>query len=74
MSAGHFQRKGKSLSNMSSRREKEKRLRPRNHPYKRNHFNQTDYLRVEREANLAVPSTVETNEELSTPEDESDEF
>ena len=31
---------------MSSRREKEKRLRPRNDPYKRNHFDQTRYLRV----------------------------
>jgi hypothetical protein len=31
---------------MSSRRETEKRLRPRNSPYKRNHFNQSQYLRV----------------------------
>lgn len=31
---------------MSSRREKEKRLRPRNDPYKRNHFDQTKYLRI----------------------------
>lgn len=31
---------------MSSRREKEKRLRPRSNPYKRNHFDQMKYLRV----------------------------
>ena len=31
---------------MSSRYEKEKRLRPRNNPYKRDQFNQTEYLRV----------------------------
>lgn len=31
---------------MSSRREKEKRLRPRNNPYKRNHFDQSRYLHV----------------------------
>jgi hypothetical protein len=31
---------------MSSRHETEKRLRPRNDPYKRNHFNQSQYLRV----------------------------
>ena len=31
---------------MSSRREKEKRLRPRSNPYKRNHFDQTKYLRL----------------------------
>ena len=31
---------------MSSRRETEKRLRPRNDPYKRNHFNKSQYLRI----------------------------
>ena len=31
---------------MSSRHQKEKRLRPRNDPYKRDHFNQSKYLRV----------------------------
>jgi hypothetical protein len=31
---------------MSSRREKEKRLRPRSSPYKRNHFDQTKYLHL----------------------------
>jgi hypothetical protein len=31
---------------MSSRREKEKRIRPKSNPYKRNHFDQTKYLRV----------------------------
>ena len=31
---------------MSSRHQKEKRLRPRSDPYKRDHFNQSKYLRV----------------------------
>ena len=31
---------------MSSRHEKEKRLRPKNNPYKRDHFVQADYLRI----------------------------
>ena len=31
---------------MSSRHEKEKRLRPKSNPYKRDHFIQADYLRV----------------------------
>ena len=31
---------------MSSRREKEKRIRPRNSPYKRDYFDQSRYLRI----------------------------
>lgn len=31
---------------MSSRHQKEKRLRPRSDPYKRDRFNQSKYLRV----------------------------
>lgn len=31
---------------MSSRREKEKRLRPRHDPYKRDHFDKSKYLRI----------------------------
>jgi hypothetical protein len=31
---------------MSSRHEKEKRLRPKNNPYKRDNFVQADYLRI----------------------------
>ena len=31
---------------MSSRREKEKRIRPRNMPYKRDYFDQSRYLRI----------------------------
>ena len=31
---------------MSSRHEKEKRLRPRNNPYKRDRFVQAEYLRI----------------------------
>lgn len=31
---------------MSARRETEKRLRPRNSPYRRNHFDKSKYLRV----------------------------
>lgn len=31
---------------MSSRREKEKRIRPRNNPYKRDKFDQSKYLHV----------------------------
>jgi len=36
---------------MSSRYEKEKRLRPKNNPYKRDHFVQADYLRVSKPIN-----------------------
>jgi len=32
---------------MSSRHQKEKRLRPRHDPYKRDHFNQSHYLRID---------------------------
>jgi hypothetical protein len=32
---------------MSSRHQKEKRLRPRHDPYKRDHFNQSQYLRID---------------------------
>lgn len=31
---------------MSSRHQKEKRLRPRNDPYKRDHFDESRYLRI----------------------------
>lgn len=47
---------------MSSRYQKEKRLRPRNSPYKRDHFDQSRYLRV------AVPKPVEELVVAESPE------
>ena len=46
---------------MSSRHQKEKRLRPRNNPYKRDQFDQTKYLRVSASssANTANPEDSE---------------
>lgn len=38
---------------MSSRREKEKRLRPRNSPYKRDYFDQSRFLRIPVSESLA---------------------
>lgn len=42
---------------MSSRHEKEKRLRPRSNPYKRDHFVQAEYLRVPKKNEDLVDST-----------------
>lgn len=43
---------------MSSRHQKEKRLRPRNDPYKRDHFNKSQYLRIQ-------PATTSSIEEVN---------
>ena len=47
---------------MSSRHEKEKRLRPKSNPYKRDHFIQADYLRVVKPLN--DPKETQSKEEL----------
>lgn len=44
---------------MSSRHQKEKRLRPRNNPYKRDQFDQTKYLRVSAPTNTTNPEDSE---------------
>jgi hypothetical protein len=48
---------------MSSRHQKEKRLRPRHDPYKRDHFNQSEYLRVN-------PKKTDNNELIQEQENE----
>ena len=55
---------------MSSRYEKEKRLRPRNNPYKRDHFNQTEYLRITKNNNSNQNNKNILNEEQEMNEDE----
>ena len=53
---------------MSSFKEKEKRIRPKNNPYKRDHFDQTKYLRVSLSENSATNQ--ESVEEEFYSEDE----
>lgn len=51
---------------MSSRHEKEKRLRPKSNPYKRDHFIQADYLRVAKPLN--DPKEAQSKEDLQGAE------
>lgn len=56
---------------MSSRREKEKRLRPRNNPYKRNQFDKAKYLRLPvSESNSTTNSDFTEDEFFDDDEDE----
>jgi len=48
---------------MSSRYQKEKRFRPRNDPYRRQHFNAGKYTRVERVVVLPPKSTQELHQQ-----------
>ena len=52
---------------MSSRNQKEKRLRPRNNPYKRNKFDQTKYIKQPKEQKS------ETNNEVFFQQEEEDD-
>lgn len=54
---------------MSSRYEKEKRLRPKNNPYKRDQFNQTEYLRINKN-NSTKSTNVITEEEYEEEYDD----
>lgn len=51
---------------MSSRHQKEKRLRPRNDPYKRDHFNKSQYLRIQ----PATTSSIKLVDEVSLETDD----
>lgn len=57
---------------MSSRHQKEKRLRPRNDPYKRNHFDKTKYMRVDNQP-VAKPLNEEVEEKYEEYEEMYDE-
>jgi hypothetical protein len=46
---------------MSSRHQKEKRLRPRNDPYKRDHFNKSQYLRIQPATTSSIKPLEEVN-------------
>jgi hypothetical protein len=56
---------------MSSRHQKEKRLRPRNDPYKRETFNKSQYLRMQPVSSSS--ELEETNQEINEYDD-SDEY
>ena len=57
---------------MSSRHQKEKRLRPRNDPYKRDHFNKAQYLRIQPVSSSSLELD-EANQETEDYDD-SDEY
>ena len=51
------------INNMSSRYEKEKRLRPKNSPYKRDQFVKADYLRIPKTNEKTKSNHLPINEE-----------
>lgn len=53
---------------MSSRHQKEKRLRPRHDPYKRDHFDKSKYMRIEQSGSKA------TQEDLNEKYEEYEEM
>lgn len=55
---------------MSSRHQKEKRLRPQRDPYKRNHFDQSKYIGISVPGKQNLDSSV--NEDFSEIADETD--
>jgi hypothetical protein len=59
---------------MSSRHQKEKRLRPQRDPYKRNHFDQSKYIAISVASKQNLDSTL--NEDIAdiTDENDYDEF
>ncbi len=59
---------------MSSRHQKEKRLRPQRDPYKRDHFDQSKYIAIPVNNKQTLDSTL--NEDIAdfTDENDYDEF
>jgi hypothetical protein len=55
---------------MSSRHEKEKRLRPRSNPYKRDHFVQAEYLRMPKKIEDLVDNTEKNFDDIYEASDE----
>ena len=57
---------------MSARQETEKRLRPRNSPYRRNHFDQSKYLRVPANNSQESEDHLETDIDLQQDDSETE--
>lgn len=55
---------------MSSRHQKEKRLRPRHDPYKRDHFDKSRYMRFDQNQNSSAEEIDEKYEEYTEMYDE----
>lgn len=58
---------------MSTRNEREKRIRPRNDPYKRDHFDKSRYLRIPSEVLKEEEGIVEAYENDALDDVEDDE-
>jgi len=59
---------------MSSRHQKEKRLRPQRDPYKRNHFDQSKYIGVSVSNKPNQDSSIDEVFDQIADEDDFDEF
>lgn len=59
---------------MSSRHQKEKRLRPRNNPYKRDQFNRSQYLRIDPIKSSSLEKPIDEDIEETNEYDDLEEY
>lgn len=59
---------------MSARHQKEKRLRPRNDPYKRDHFNKAQYLRIHPVSSSSLEKEINEDNQPINEYDDIDDY